>query len=134
MKKQLFTLSSILIGMAFSSMVYANPVANNGLETITMNNMSSSEYGTTQVIDHNPTSYSKSEVNGHVLESWVKNNIAYTAVDGNITKQTTIDNGLEKSATPFVNSNNHSQYGYSNDVHITNNTFKAPKLNLGGSC
>jgi len=38
------------------------------------------------VIDHNPTLYSKRVVGGHTVESWTKDDIVYTAVDGTIIK------------------------------------------------
>lgn len=68
--------------------------------------MSSSEKGIYRdVVDSNPTSYSKREVNGHVYESWVDNATAYTKVDGNLVKTYQIDNGQGKRTIINMSSN-----------------------------
>lgn len=97
MKKNIFALSAILLGVAFTGVTHANPVD----APFAITNMSSSEKGIYRAVDNNPTSYSKKEINGRVYESWVENNTAYTKVDGTLVKAYKIDNDLERA--PFVN-------------------------------
>ncbi|TCS74848.1 hypothetical protein [Pectinatus cerevisiiphilus] len=90
MKKNIFALTAILFGVAFTGLTHANPAP----APFTITNMSSSEKDIYRdVVDSNPTSYSKREVNGHVYESWVDNDTAYTKVDGDLVKTYKIDNG-----------------------------------------
>ena len=43
--------------------------------------------GYIKVIDHNPTSYSKRELSGHTVESWIKDGVAYTVLDRSTVKE-----------------------------------------------
>ncbi|AIF50741.1 hypothetical protein [Pelosinus sp. UFO1] len=53
---------------------------NADLETVMISNSNNgSQYA---VIDHNPTNYNKRIVSGHSVESWSKNDVAHTIVDG----------------------------------------------------
>lgn len=53
---------------------------NADLEAVMINNSNNgSQYA---VIDHNPTNYNKRIVGGHAVESWSKNDVVHTVVDG----------------------------------------------------
>jgi hypothetical protein len=59
---------------------------NADLETIITGSVSSDNGPEYRVIDHNPTRYSKRVVGSHTVESWIKGDIVYTAVDGTVIK------------------------------------------------
>ncbi|MDQ0203924.1 hypothetical protein [Pectinatus haikarae] len=101
MKKNLFMLAAVLFGVSLAGAAQASPANSNFVIT----NMSSSEKGIYREADTNPTSYSKKEINGHIYESWVDNNTAYTKVDGNLTKEYKIDNDLQRPPINNMSSN-----------------------------
>jgi hypothetical protein len=47
------------------------------------------------VIDHNPSGYNKQSAGGQTVESWIKDGVAYTAVNGVTTKAYRINKDLE---------------------------------------
>jgi hypothetical protein len=77
---------------------------NKDLETMISGSKNSQQY---TVIDHNPTNYSKKTVGNHTVESWVKDGVVSTRVDGVVTNSYHINKDLE---TMISGSKNSRQY------------------------
>jgi hypothetical protein len=87
---------------------------NGDLETITSGSQKSRQY---TVIDHNPTEYNKKAVGKHTVESWAKNDVVTTKVDGVVTNAyringdlETITSGSQKSRQYTVIDHNPTEY------------------------
>ncbi|WP_312198594.1 hypothetical protein [Anaerospora hongkongensis] len=83
---------------------------NADLETVITNQGNSDSGPQYTVIDHNPNLYSKRVLGGHTVESWAKDDIVYTAVDGTVTKSYRINADLETVITNQGNSDSGPQY------------------------
>lgn len=110
MKKTFITASLLVMNVMGANMVSANEILPEinpikpGIETIVSGSQNNRQYTT---IDHNPTLYNKQVVGGRTMESWVKNNVVTTAVDGIITKSDPINEELK---TIVSGSQNNRQY------------------------
>ena len=83
------------------------------------------------VIDHNPTGYNKQSAGGQTIESWIKGGVAYTAVNGVITKTYRINKDLETVTVRQSGKNgpryamiDHNPTGYTKQV-VGNKTIES---------
>lgn len=128
MKKHLVILSSILAITAFSGTVGASELPGGAeLERIPMGSISSHDGIVYKVIDHNPSRYSKKEIGGHVVESWIENGVAYSKVDGTVTKAYKINGDLENVRVRPINSNRILEYQV-----VDKNPTSYQKVTTGG--
>jgi hypothetical protein len=110
MKKTFITASLLLLNTMGVNMVSANEILPEinpikpGIETIISGSENSRQYAT---IDHNPTLYNKQIVGGRTMESWVKNDIVSTRIDG-VTKSYTINKDLETIISGSKNSRSYT--------------------------
>ncbi len=96
MKKKVVMGATLLISLALAGVVSANPASLPDLDQIRPDKVSVINAdlektvvrpGYIKVIDHNPTSYSKRELSGHTVESWIKDGVAYTVLDRSTVKE-----------------------------------------------
>ncbi|HWR43468.1 hypothetical protein [Sporomusa sp.] len=83
---------------------------NKDLETILVRQGSSKNGPQYAVIDRNPTGYNKQVVDGRTIESWIKDGVAYTAIDGVTTKAYRINKDLETVLVRDGSTKNGPQY------------------------
>ncbi|BBB89603.1 MAG TPA: hypothetical protein PKA28_14365 [Methylomusa anaerophila] len=99
--KKTFITASLLMSMMVAGVASANQVLPEinkikpDLETIMVGHQGGKSGPRYKVIDHNPTLYNKQVVGGHTVEGWTKDKVAYTKVDGNVTKAYRINKDLE---------------------------------------
>lgn len=108
-KKTLVMVSSLLMSLTVAGVVSANPALpeanqikadkaykiNADLENVLVRPGGGENGPVYEVIDRNPNRYTKQAVGGHTVESWLNDNIAYTAVDGTVTKAYKINADLK---------------------------------------
>ena len=127
MKKTFITASLLVMNVLGASMVSANEILPEinpikpGIETIVSGSQNSRQY---TMIDHNPTLYNKQVVGGRTMESWVKNDVVNTRINGVTTKSYRINGDLE---TIVSGSENSRQY-----TVIDHNPTHYSKKILGG--
>ncbi|MCC5467865.1 hypothetical protein [Pelosinus baikalensis] len=121
MKKTFITASLLVMNVLGVSMVSANEILPEidpikpGIETIVSGSENSRQY---TMIDHNPTLYNKQVVGGRTMESWVKNNVVNTAVNGIVTKSYPINGDLETIVSGSKNSRQYTVIDH-NPTHYT---------------
>lgn len=106
MKKSIIV-SAVFATMLISGAVYANPaqsfdkandvVKGAEIERVFKSNGDGMMY---EIIDHNPTRYSKKQVGNDIVESWVEDGVAYTSVNGDIKKTHQIKENLQMKMKP----------------------------------
>lgn len=107
MKKTFITASLLVMNVIGTSMVSANEILPEinpikpGIETIVSGSENSRQY---TMIDHNPTLYNKQIVGGRTMESWVKNDVVSTRINGVVTKSYSINKDLETIVSGSENS------------------------------
>lgn len=100
---------------------------NKDLETVMVRQGSGKNGSQYSVIDHNPTGYNKKVVGGHTIEGWIKDGVAYTAIDGVTTKTYRINKDLETVMVRQGSGKNGPQY-----VVIDHNPTRYSKQVVGG--
>lgn len=96
-----FITASLLVSLMATGIASANeffPETNkikSDVETVKTRQSSTKNGPYYVVIDHNPTGYNKQEVGGHIIEGWIKDGVAYTAIDGVTTKEHRINKDIE---------------------------------------
>ena len=93
--KKTFITASLLVSLMATGVASANeflPETNkikSDVETVMVRQGSTKNGPQYAVIDRNPTGYTKQVVDGHTIESWIKDDVVFTAVDGVIVKKGT---------------------------------------------
>ncbi|WP_425059897.1 hypothetical protein SCACP_05240 [Sporomusa carbonis] len=100
---------------------------NKDLETVMVRQGSTKNGPQYAVIDRNPTGYNKQVVDGHAIEGWIKDGVAYTAIDGVTTKAYRINKDLETVMVRQGSTKNGPQY-----VVIDHNPTGYNKQVVGG--
>lgn len=83
---------------------------NKDLETVLVRQSGSKNGPQYAVIDRNPTGYNKQVADGRIIESWIKDGVAYTAINGVTTKAYRINKDLETVMVRQGSSKNGPQY------------------------
>lgn len=105
MRKSLM-LTALFAAMLVSGAVYANPAQpaegiqgprDIGVEKVFFMHGSNGFY---ELIDHNPTRYSKKQMGNAVVESWIEDGTAYTSVNGGIKKSYKVDAHVKLQMAP----------------------------------
>lgn len=122
MKKTLITASLLVMNVMGASMVSANEILPEinpikpGIETIASGSQNSRQY---TMIDQNPALYNKQAIGGRTMESWIKNDIVTTKVNGVITTSSPINGDLETAISGSQNSRQYTVIDH-NPIHYTN--------------
>ncbi|HWR08311.1 hypothetical protein [Sporomusa sp.] len=114
--KKTFITASLLVSMMLAGVASANeflPETNrikSDIETVMVRQGSSKNGPQYAVIDHNPTGYNKQVVGGQTIEGWIKDGVAYTAIDGVTTKAYRINGDIQTVNVKQGSSKNGPQY------------------------
>ncbi len=114
-----------IVSTRIDGVVTKSYLINKDLETVVSGSKNSPQY---TIIDHNPTNYSKRAVNNHTVDSWTKDNVVNTRVDGVVTNSYHINKDLETVISGSKNSRqytviDHNPTNYSKKV-IANHTVE----------
>ena len=131
--KKTFITASLLVSLMATGVASANeffPETNkikSDVETVIVKQGSTKNGPEYVTIDRNPTGYNKQVVGGHAFESWIKDGVAYTAIDGVTTKAYRINKDLETVKVRQGSTKNGPQY-----VTIERNPTGYTKQVVGG--
>ncbi|HWR43485.1 hypothetical protein [Sporomusa sp.] len=114
--KKTFITASLLMSMMVAGVASANefiPETNkikSDIQTVMVKQGSGKNGPQYAVIDRNPTGYNKQVVGGQTIEGWIKDGVAYTAIDGVPTKAYRINGNIETVMVKQGSSKNSPQY------------------------
>lgn len=128
-----------VVSTRIDGVVTKSYLINKDLETVVSGSKNSRQY---TIIDYNPTNYSKRAVNSHTVDSWIKDNVVNTRVDGVVTNSYHINTDLETVISGSKNSRqytvfDHNPTNYSKKVignHTVEGWIKNGVVNTNVDC